>query len=84
VFTLPESIGDEREIDEGDEHDIEFVESRADAPEALQAAEQPFQFGSDRLGGPRLRSKARHCGASPACPGESANVMAVRASAATI
>ena len=39
VFTLPESIDDEREIDEGDEHYIQFVESREDAPEAFKTAE---------------------------------------------
>lgn len=32
VFALPESIDDEREIDEGDEHYIQFVELREDAP----------------------------------------------------
>jgi hypothetical protein len=44
VFTLPESIDDERKIDEGDEHYIQFVESREDAPEALKTAEQSFHF----------------------------------------
>jgi hypothetical protein len=38
VFTLPESIDDEREIDEGDEHYIQFVESREDAPEAFKCS----------------------------------------------
>jgi len=32
----------------------------------------------------QLASNSRPCGASPACPGDSENVMAVRASAATI
>ena len=46
MFTLPESIDDEREIDEGDEHYIQFVESREDAPEAFKTAEQSFHFVS--------------------------------------
>ena len=46
VFTLSESIDDEREVDEGDEHDIQFVESREDAPEAFETTEQPFHFVS--------------------------------------
>ena len=49
VVTLPESVDDEREIDEGDEHDIQFVESREDATEAFEAAEQSFHFVSMRV-----------------------------------
>lgn len=31
-------------MDEGDEYDVEFVESGEDAPESLQSAEQSFNF----------------------------------------
>jgi len=46
VFTLPESIDDKREIDEGDEHHIQFVESREDAAEAFESSEQSLHFVS--------------------------------------
>ena len=44
MFTLPASIEDEREIDEDDEHYIQFVGSREDAPETSKTAEQSFHF----------------------------------------
>jgi len=37
-------IGDEREVDEGHEHDIEFFEAREDAAKAFEAAEQPLDL----------------------------------------
>jgi len=46
VFTLLESVDDKSEIDEGDKHDIQFVESREDAAETFEAAEQSFHFVS--------------------------------------
>src|SRR5258706_5548475 len=46
MFTLPESIDDEREIDEGDEHHVQLVESREDEAEAFETAEQTFYFVS--------------------------------------
>ena len=46
MFTLPESIDDKREIDEGDEHYIQFVESREDAAEAFESAEQSLYLVS--------------------------------------
>jgi len=39
-----ESIGDQREADEADEHDVEFVESREDAAESFEATEQPLHL----------------------------------------
>jgi hypothetical protein len=37
VFTLSQSLGDERKVDEGGEHDIQLVEARED-PSKLFAA----------------------------------------------
>jgi hypothetical protein len=44
VLTLSEGIDDEHEDDEGEEDDIEFLESGKDAAEAFQPAEKPFHF----------------------------------------
>ena len=44
LFTLSERIDDERELDEGDEHHVEFVKSGEDATEAFKATKQPFDF----------------------------------------
>src|SRR5271155_2184483 len=40
----PQPIGDEREIDEGDEHEVELLESGEDTTEALESTEQPFDL----------------------------------------
>jgi len=40
----PQPIGDEREVDEGDEHEIELLEAREDAPESFESTEQPFDL----------------------------------------
>ncbi len=37
-------IGDEREVDEGHEHDIEFLESRKDAAKPFESTEQAFDL----------------------------------------
>ena len=37
-------IDDEREVDEGDEHEIELLEAREDTPEAFESTEQPFDL----------------------------------------
>ena len=46
MFTLLESVDDKSEIDEGDKHDIQFVESREDATEAFESSEQSLHFVS--------------------------------------
>jgi len=38
------SIGDQNEAEEAQEHCVEFLESREDAPQSLQTPEQPFDF----------------------------------------
>jgi len=40
----PQPIGDECEVDEGHEHEIEFLEPREDAAKALESTEQPFDL----------------------------------------
>src|SRR5205807_9844350 len=40
LLTQSQPVGDQREADESDEHDVEFFEAREDAAEALQAPEQ--------------------------------------------
>lgn len=44
LFTLSEPIDDEREIDEGEEHHVQFVESGEDTTEAFKATKQAFNF----------------------------------------
>lgn len=39
-------------MDERNEHDIEFVEPREDAPKSLEPAEQPFDLITSLLQGP--------------------------------
>jgi Group II intron, maturase-specific domain len=40
----PQPFGDEREVDEGHEHDIKFLEPREDAAKTFESAEQPFDL----------------------------------------
>src|SRR5206468_8502388 len=40
----PQPIGDEREVDEGDEHEVELLEPREDTAKALEPTEQPFDL----------------------------------------
>jgi hypothetical protein len=47
-LTPSATIGDEREVDEADEHEVEFLESREDAPETLG---EPSTFGPDSVSG---------------------------------
>jgi len=42
VLTLSQRFNDQGEVDEGDEHHVELLESREDASESLQASEQPL------------------------------------------
>ena len=37
-------IGDERKVDEGDEHEVELLEPGEDTSEALESTEQPFDL----------------------------------------
>lgn len=46
MFTLSQTFDDQSEVDKGNEHYIEFVKTREDAPKALQAAEQSLDFVS--------------------------------------
>ena len=46
MFTLSQAIDDEREVGEGDEHEIESFEPREDAPKSGEPTEQPFDLGS--------------------------------------
>lgn len=46
VFTLSEPIDDEREIDKGEKHHVQFFEPRKDAAEAFEAAKQALNFVS--------------------------------------
>ncbi len=46
MFTLSEPIDDEREIDKGEEHQVQFFEPRKDAAEAFEAAKQALNFVS--------------------------------------
>ena len=45
MLTLPQPIDDEREDDESEEHH-EFLETREDPPESLQASKQSLDFAS--------------------------------------
>ena len=44
LLTLAQRLNDEREVDKGDEHEIEFVEATEDAAEALEPSEQPLDL----------------------------------------
>ena len=44
LFTLSKGFDDESEVDESSEHHIEFLETREDAAEALESAEESFDF----------------------------------------
>ena len=46
-----QAIDDQREIDERDEHDIEFFKPREDAPKSLESAEQSFSLMASRIHG---------------------------------
>lgn len=46
MFTLSKPGDDERKIDEGDEHHIQFVESGKDATKTFETAEQALHFVS--------------------------------------
>ena len=39
-----QALDDQREIDERNEHDIEFFKPREDAPKSLEPTEQPFDL----------------------------------------
>jgi hypothetical protein len=41
---LAQSFDDEREVDEGDEHEIEFVEAAEDAAKALESSAEPLDL----------------------------------------
>ncbi len=44
MFTLSKGIGNESEVNEGEEENIEFLEARKDAAETLEPSEQTFNF----------------------------------------
>jgi len=44
VLTLAKSIDDESEVNEGEEHDVEFLEAGEDAAEAFEAPEEALDF----------------------------------------
>jgi hypothetical protein len=50
VFTLTQSLADQREVEEGKKLNIEFLEARKDSTEALQPAEQTLDLVA--AGGP--------------------------------
>lgn len=51
MLTPPQAINDQREIDERDEHDIEFFKPGEDAPKSLEPTEQPFDLVASRIQG---------------------------------
>jgi hypothetical protein len=50
-LTLSKRFDDEREIDKGDEHEIEFIEATEDAPEAFEPAKLPFDLNAASVQG---------------------------------
>jgi hypothetical protein len=44
VFTLSKTLDDKCEVDEGDEHDVQFVESGEDPAKIFEASEQPLDL----------------------------------------
>jgi len=42
----PEGLDDESEVDEGEEHEVEFFESGEDAPESFQSSKEPLYLVS--------------------------------------
>ena len=44
MLTLSQRLDDEREDDEAEEHDVELLEAGEDAPEALEAPEEPLDL----------------------------------------
>lgn len=51
LLKLTQTLDDQCDMDERDEHDIEFFKPREEAPKSLASAEEPFDLIAARIQG---------------------------------